>query len=89
MLIVSEKCHDAIADTVVHAIGFYKGGGGHGGYYDPTQPSPYSFSAPSPNYAENGVTNTGGGGGGNAGPYGTYYAGNGGSGIVIIRYSYP
>ena len=66
-----------------------QGGGGHGGYYDPTQPSPHPFSAPSPNYAENGVTNTGGGGGGNSGPYGTYYAGNGGSGIVMIRYSYP
>ena len=66
-----------------------QGGGGHGGYYDPTQPNPHPFNAPSPNYAENGVTHTGGGGGGNRGPYGSYYAGNGGSGIVIIRYSYP
>ena len=66
-----------------------QGGGGHGGYYNPTEPNPHPFNAPSPNYAEHGVTNTGGGGGGNQGPYGSYYAGNGGSGIVIIRYSYP
>ena len=66
-----------------------QGGGGHGGYYDPTQPNPHPFNAPSPNYAENGVHGTGGGGGGNRGPYGSYYAGNGASGIVMIRYSYP
>ena len=72
-----------------HGGGPGQGGGGHGGYYDPTQPSPHPFNAPHPNYAEHGVTCTGGGGGGNRGPYGSYYAGNGGSGIVIIRYSYP
>jgi len=66
-----------------------QGGGGHGGFYDPTQPSPHSFNAPSPNYAEHGVYGTGGGGGGNRGPYTSYYAGNGASGIVMIRYSYP
>lgn len=66
-----------------------QGGGGHGGYFDPTQPTPHPFNAPNPNYAEHGVAGTGGGGGGNRGPYSTYYAGNGASGIVMIRYSYP
>ena len=42
----------------------------------PTSPEP-AFQGPD-NYAQPGYFATGGGGGGSPGPYGTYYAGNGG-----------
>ena len=73
------------------------GGGGHGSRVNPsyspfggslmtpTSPEP-AFQGPD-NYAQPGYQHTGGGGGGSCGPYGTYYAGSGGSGIFIIRYS--
>ena len=92
-VIMVEEVEEVQVVSLLSRLLFYwwcsgQGGGGHGGYYDPTQPNPHPFNT-NPNYAEDGVTHTGGGGGGNRGPYGTYYAGNGGSGIVIIRYSYP
>lgn len=61
------------------------GGGGIGGTSNPDSSA----------YGESGAVNTGGGGGGGGGyPSGTYvfdtaHGGNGGSGIVIIRYPLP
>lgn len=64
------------------------GGGGHGSFVDPTF-SPFSPSTPTQYIAESGYQNTGGGGGGSTGPYSSYPGGNGGSGVVMIRYSVP
>ena len=62
------------------------GGGGNGGRNSPATPTAAEA------YGTNGTTNTGGGGGGasSAGGTPTNYSdgGNGGSGIVIIRYKY-
>jgi len=58
-----------------------KGAGGAGGGADGGQ-SPCSSQA-----AQNGTANTGGGGGGQ-GDYSVSCSGNGGSGVVIIRYKY-
>jgi len=56
------------------------GGGGKGAYRDPSTLTEYN--------GENGTPNTGGGGGGGRYPSGsyTYRGGDGGSGIVILRY---
>ena len=62
------------------------GGGGHGAYVNPLF-SPFTTLMPTDNEAQSGYTYTGGGGGGNRGPYPSYPAGNGGSGIFMIRYS--
>lgn len=66
------------------------GGGGHGARYNPPQ-GPITFPGPfgnPTNYAQNGATLSGGGGGGSSyGP--AYYAGNGGSGVAMIRYAVP
>jgi hypothetical protein len=58
------------------------GGGpsaGNGGYYNSTL-------TPTDTFATSAVANTGSGGGGNGGSLATKVAGNGGSGIVVIRY---
>jgi hypothetical protein len=63
-----------------HKIGG-QGGGGAGGGYNPGPPEVY--------YAgENGTDNTGGGGGGKSGTCSINTSGNGGSGVVIIRYKF-
>lgn len=74
-----------------------QGGGGHGAYVNPSystfggpsmtpgSPNPY-WQGPD-NWAQPGFHCTGGGGGGNRGPYGSYYGGNGGQGVFMIRYS--
>jgi hypothetical protein len=77
--------------------GLYSGGGG-GGYLGCSPPATQGLGGPggggpsgvgvnSPGIA--GTTNTGGGGGGAAdtGPY-NQYGGNGGSGVVLIRYKF-
>ena len=51
----------------------------------PGSPNPY-WQGPD-NWAQPGFHCTGGGGGGNRGPYGSYYGGNGGQGVFMIRYS--
>jgi hypothetical protein len=56
------------------------GGGGDGGYGGGGSPTAQKTGC-------NGITNTGGGGGGSCAP-GPISGGNGGSGIVIIRYKY-
>ena len=77
--------------TSTGSSGYYAGGGGSGQYPAMTPGSGGSGGggAGSPNGTNNGVSgtaNTGGGGGGTNGN-GTYYGGNGGSGIVIVRYT--
>ena len=74
----------------------YCGGGGGGGYYNGTNPvSPvggdggggagaYISPGPTLNNAVNGTSNRGGGGGGGVS---TMVAGNGGSGVAIVRYN--
>jgi hypothetical protein len=69
----------------------YYGGGGGGGCADGSAGSAGlggggSGASGALNYAVSGVTNTGGGGGGSVG---MLNAGNGGSGIVILAYTFP
>lgn len=61
------------------------GGGGNGGR---NSLGPTSYSSPTANAASNGQDNTGGGGGGGGynGTSGAIIGGNGGPGILIIRY---
>jgi hypothetical protein len=73
--------------------GYYAGGGGAGGYQTGSVAAGAGGSggggAGSYTNGSNGndaVANTGGGGGGAAAVSGAQYAGNGGSGIIIIRY---
>ena len=62
------------------------GGGGGAGYVD-MRPNPETWIATA---GTNGTANTGGGGGGGGYNYnqnGTFVGGQGGSGIVIVRYT--
>jgi hypothetical protein len=68
------------------------GGGGHGAFVRPGQynPSPFTTETGSNYNAQDGFTYLGGGGGGGISPQpSTYNSGQGGSGVVMIRYSIP
>ena len=69
---------------------WYAGGGG-GGTYSGTRGANGvgggGMGGDASNYGSNGLPNTGGGGGGAGRPVGAGRAGNGGSGIVIVRYA--
>tara|TARA_Y100000004_G_C8737171_1_gene336762 strand:+ start:312 stop:644 length:333 start_codon:yes stop_codon:yes gene_type:complete len=68
------------------------GGGGHGAYVRPGSPNPSPFSPEtgSAHNAQDGFTYLGGGGGGGTAPQpNSYNTGQGGSGVVMIRYSIP
>ena len=69
------------------------GGGGHGAFVRPApspNPSPFTSETGSQYNAQDGFTYLGGGGGGGTAPQPTTYtSGQGGSGVVMIRYSIP
>jgi hypothetical protein len=72
--------------------GYYAGGGGGGGYFGASDGQTFSGGAGGGGYgafkinALSGTANTGGGGGGAAGYSVAVNGGNGGSGLVIVRY---
>ena len=75
----------------------YRGDGGPGGGgtgsgpqspTHPTYPSPPGYPSPT-NYAQAGAQLLGGGGGGGRSSTPSYHAGNGGSGVAMIRYAVP
>ena len=67
--------------TIAGAAAGGKGGGGHGGQRSDSNGSNGSA------VAESGTLGTGGGGGGGSNETGLYKGGDGGSGIVILRYA--
>ncbi len=72
-------------------VGGSGGGGTGGGQQNPSEPDyPSPPGNPqSSNYANPGAKGSGGGGGGARESTPSYHAGNGGSGIAMIRYPYP
>jgi hypothetical protein len=70
------------------------GGGGNGAGGSTPTSAPVSDRPGTPgatptNYGQDGASRTGGGGGAGYNPQPSYWGGNGGSGIAMIRYAYP